>query len=417
MDEHEPKERRRRSAEEWGEFKLQLLLAGILLVGAVSFVVALVVVVIGGDDDDDAADRIEEVWPSTTMPVRQTLRHGAVTAWTGTDVLVWAGGPEGEGTGRADGIVFDVEWGDRRSQIPPAPMPPLDEAIGVWDGEELVVVGGRIAASSQRTPRSRVRPQTLECATVADPVRRRPRPRRRGDRRHGPCAVTTGPSLLALDADGTWEERTAPDADHFVHDDQVVAGSGLLVVWRTVDDGAAPGERYDPDTDRWTALPPVPVAQRSVQGSATIIDGWLVVWGSSADDPTATAGARLQLTADESAWRPVRPVPDEMLPPIEPNADTPGSQSVEGQPEEGSAPLVGVENLAWFAAVTGDESTGPDGTVSSRLLAYAPASDTWVDAGGGSMPGRSPDFEVIRVSDGIAFLVPDTFSPVFWRWN
>lgn len=414
---HEPRARRRRTAEKWSELKLQLLLAGILLMGAVSFVVALVVV-IGGDDDRDSADPIEEVWPSTTMPVRQTLRHGAVTAWTGTDVLVWAGGPEGEGTGRADGIVFDVEWGDRRRQIPPAPMPPLDEAIGVWDGEELVVVGGRIAASSQRTRHAAAfDPVTLEWRELS------PIPSDVGHVLDVAAidgtvyAVTTGPSLLALDADGTWEERTAPDADHLTHDDQVVAGSGLLVVWRTDDDGAAPGERYDPDTDRWTALPPVPVAQRSVRGSATITDGWLVVWGSSADDPTATTGARLQLTADESAWRPVRPVPDEMLPPIEPNADTPGSQSVEGQPEEGSAPLVGVENLAWFAAVTGDESTGPDGTVSSRLLAYAPASDTWADAGGGSMPGRSPDFEVIRVSDGIAFLVPDTFSPVFWRWN
>lgn len=346
--------------------------------------------------------------PSTTLPATSTLRTGAVTAWTGTEYLVWGGQAGGEGTGRADGFALapDVEMTTR--PIPVAPLPPLDRALGAWNGRELVVAGGSVAGGGLHRGAAAYDPSArswrrladvpaavgavVDVAAVGDDV----------------YAVTDGPALLELGPAGDrWLERAAPRRVSGLASpvDQLVAGDDLLVLWHTGDGGDAPGERYDPATDAWEPLDPVPADQRMDQASAAVVDGWLVAWGSSSVDGSRTAGARLRLDDPTAGWRPVADPP---LPPIEWYEGTPGSQSVEGHPDG---------DAVWFTAVTGNESYREDlDTVAGLMVRYAPARDEWVD-GIIPIPGYAPLFEMAPVADGIIVLLPDSARPISYRWN
>jgi hypothetical protein len=346
--------------------------------------------------------------PSTTLPATSSTRTNAVTAWTGTEYLVWGGEAGGDGSGRADGFAIAPDEELTTRPIPVAPLPPLDRALGAWNGRELVVAGGQVAGGGPHRgaaaydPSARswrrladVPPEAgavVDVAAVGDDV----------------YAVTDGPALLELGPAGDrWLERSAPGrvGASGTPLDQLVAGDDALVLWHTGDGGDAPGERYDPSTDRWEPLDPVPAAQRMDRATAVVVDGWLVAWGSSSVDGSRTAGVRLRLDDDGARWRPVADAP---LPAIEWYEGTPGSQAAERHPDG---------DVVWFTAVTGDESYQQDlGGVAGLMLGYTPERDEWVD-GILLIPGYAPLFEMAPVSDGVIVLLADSARPVGYRWN
>lgn len=340
---------------------------------------------------------------STTLPAIGTTRGNAVTAWTGREYLVWGGQAGSDGYGRADGWAYDPATGADHP-IPVAPMPPLDVAFGAWNGRELVVVGGLVPGTWERTGR----------AAAYDPSANRWR--RLPDIPAGAgivvgvaavgddlYVVTDGPRLFELSPAGDqWLGRSAPqrvDGPTWPVD-QIVTGADVLVLWHTGDPGDSPGERYDPASDTWTALPPVPAADRMDYGSAAVAGRWIVAWGSSATDDTRTAGARLHLEDPAAGWQPIANAP---LGPIDWGDGTPGSQTLSVDPST---------DLLWVVPVTGSESYDADRDATfTGILTYDPANDRWATVPGVKVAGYAPNLTIGRTSTAMVVLLPDVEEP------
>jgi hypothetical protein len=76
------------------------------------------------------------------FPAMEPGRIGAVTAWTGSRLLVW-GGDVGR-TALAPlrgGLSFDPA-GDGWTPLPRSPLEARTDAVAAWTGRELVVWGG-----------------------------------------------------------------------------------------------------------------------------------------------------------------------------------------------------------------------------------------------------------------------------------
>lgn len=186
--------------------------------------------------------------------------HGSqrpIGAWTGRELIVLAGGDN-----PATGKPWPAQLGSAAAYDPAtdtwrriAPLPePRTGALAVWDGRELLVVGGRGAlhgfAYDPRANRWRPLPRMELGRTAA-------------------AAVWTGRRLLV------WGGQTA-------------YGTPSL---------PAHGLAYDPQADRWSPLPPAPVQGRS-DPAAVWTGRELVVWGGGASYPPF---------ADGAAFRPARP--------------------------------------------------------------------------------------------------------------
>jgi hypothetical protein len=65
------------------------------------------------------------------------LRHrdGAVEVWTGTELVVWGGDPNGD-----SGAAYDPA-ADRWREIAPSPIPALCQAAASWSGREVLMAG------------------------------------------------------------------------------------------------------------------------------------------------------------------------------------------------------------------------------------------------------------------------------------
>jgi len=80
----------------------------------------------------------------TELPSPPDVRSGAVTAWTGSHLIVWGGyvyTGYGNETPLNGGFILDPVSGDRES-IAPSPLDPRAFPAWAWTGEELVVWGG-----------------------------------------------------------------------------------------------------------------------------------------------------------------------------------------------------------------------------------------------------------------------------------
>ena len=79
-------------------------------------------------------------------------REGAVYVWTGTEVIVWGGGPQGEPV-NTEGAAYDLAT-DTWRRIAEAPVG-LNLASGIWTGREMLVFGSLLDGrnySATRTP-------------------------------------------------------------------------------------------------------------------------------------------------------------------------------------------------------------------------------------------------------------------------
>ena len=151
---------------------------------------------------DGGAGRTSVVTPTstptpTTLPATRSSRTFPVIAWTGDAYLAWSGeAGDGDGSGRADGWLFDPSTG-ATVDIPVAPIASSLGGRGVWTGEELVVCCGRgMGSGAPCTRRVTPRPTTRRRPPgVAWPIAWRAPTRGFG------AAVWTGEEMIVIFGD------------------------------------------------------------------------------------------------------------------------------------------------------------------------------------------------------------------------
>jgi hypothetical protein len=336
--------------------------------------------------------------PMTTAPATRTLRTFPVTAFTGTEYLVWAGeAGANDVSQRADGFAVDVGTGAVRA-IPVAPIDPRSGATGVWTGTELIVCCG--------TGQPDGYPADTRSAAAWNPATGRWRELARPPAsvaRSFPASVwtgevmvvmATGPAVATYDpATDRWTEvATPPEVAELPEaawtGDEVILwnptyGSGILPPDGAVADR---GWRWSPGRDAWEPLPELPAGARTQLGSMAWTGDEVVVWGASTAVDGLGVGARWRPGDDR--WRPVAASPQG---PVETHVGTSGSQAL--APDHRGRVIVRAldDNDADWA--------GP-------LFAYDPGSDTWTPTDL-ALDGHHPTFGVAAG----AVVVPDEAAP------
>jgi hypothetical protein len=228
-------------------------------------------------------------------------------AWTGRQLVVW-GGQAGDGTRQASaaGAAYEPA-ADRWEVLPPAPVAGRLGTSAVWTGREVLLWGGQAG------------PQTIFADGAAyDPTSRRWRtlPAAPIGGRSEHQAVWTGREMIVWGG----YTRCCP-TDSVIHD------------------GAAAA--YDPATDRWRRIAPVPPPWSGDDGTAvTVADG---------DRPMIWRRGRLA-AYDPAADRWLE-IPG-ALPPPEPTPGEPTAPSTTGDPFAVGV-AAGGDVLTWTGGPTG----------------------------------------------------------------
>lgn len=214
-----------------------------------------------------------------------------IVVWTGKEMLGWGGGCCGDALSR--GEAFDPTT-ERWRPLAESPLAPEQQPLGAWTGRELVLfVSGISAVDGKPVPEGLARAAAYDPAT--DSWRRiEPLP----ERRAGATAVWDGKEILVVGGrtfDGSpagvgfaynpatngWRRFPAMQtgrmqaAAAWTGNRLLVWGGELgreaLVVSRT-------GSAFDPAANRWSPLPEAPIAGRLDPVSAwTGVE--LIVWG------------------------------------------------------------------------------------------------------------------------------------------
>jgi N-acetylneuraminic acid mutarotase len=192
-----------------------------------------------------------------------------IGAWTGRKLLVFVGRTNPDGKPWPARLARAAAYNPRSDswrRIAPLPEDRLD-ANAVWDGHELLVVGGRGGTFGK--------PPAMRTTGFAyNPVTNRwRRLRAMPSGRVGAAAVWTGRRLLVVGG-------------------QTGAGDPADFARRSL--------AYDPARDRWTTLPPMPLPGR-VGPAAVWAGGQLLVWGGGTMRPP------YRDYADGAAFRPTAP--------------------------------------------------------------------------------------------------------------
>ncbi len=214
----------------------------------------------------------------------------AVAVWTGRQMIGWGGGCCGDSV--AAGLAYTPAT-DSWDTLPPSPLVGRQVATGAWTGRELVIAGGNNADGKLFGDAAAYNPSTRSWRRLP------PMPEPRTDA----TAVWDGSEVLVvgggdqqrLYAEGvaynpstnTWRRLSAmeyPRAGHVA----LWTGSRLLVWGGATRRGSLAtrpphGETYDPVTNRWSPLPKSPLRGRA--GATAVWTGSaMIVWGGSPVD-------------------------------------------------------------------------------------------------------------------------------------
>ena len=268
------------------------------LAAAVVLVVAGVVVV---TTRRDSKQRVVDAGPpppaaalvsgwDTSAPSPLSARPFASVVWTGREAIVWggAGNPEaGDGGDYAsrDGAAFDPVTG-RWRRIADAPIAPRYHHVAVWTGREMIVFGGVV------TPVGRTRqPDGAAYDPATDTWRLLP-----------VSSVVPAPSRTTL----------------FTAQAGVWTGRELIMWGRMTDDGySGDGAAYDPATDTWRRVPPLP-GNRNAKADLFATPGGVIASGRMEgpvqrfEGPQSTEPLKATVEADlfdpdAATWKPLPP--------------------------------------------------------------------------------------------------------------
>jgi len=269
------------------------------------------------------------VWPSKAFDPRTNLWRrlppsptdaGGLVVWTGHELIGWGGGCCGDAF--SDGAAYRPATNTWR-KLARSPLAGSQRPVGAWTGHELVIFVGGL------DPNGKPWPARLARAAAYNPTTNRwrrisPLPEPRG----GSTAVWDGHELLVVGgAGGALPGRPAPLArigfaynpatNHWRRLSPMPSGrAGAAVVWTGKrilvwggslnGDGKPPvfpahGLAYDPKTNRWSTLPQAPLQGR-LDPAAVWTGQQLILWGG--DKPATPLGTGTKFLADGAAFRP-----------------------------------------------------------------------------------------------------------------
>lgn len=333
--------------EGWsGSRAVVVIVAAVVVLAAIGVATALV---LGGDDDAAAGTRsgpLGAAATSTTFgrtpqtgPERWSAmakapvaaRSNALTAWTGTELLVWGGpGPQG--------AAYDPT-ANRWRTISPGPLTPRSRFTLTWDGHQAVLVGGvdrrSIAADLGPDGATGGLARTVAYDPVTDRWRSLPS---LGTGRSGHSAVWTQQGIMVvggsrnrqgdaatttelLTPSGRWKEIAASpllQVDGAAYTWSSVVAFGALAKHAPTADDPYPVGRpafalYDPKADRWRTVDPSPSRpsadpERLVSPTVTWTGREVVVLGAPIANGIGAGGKTLQGIALEPTGRVLRSI-------------------------------------------------------------------------------------------------------------
>jgi N-acetylneuraminic acid mutarotase len=231
-----------------------------------------------------------------TLPPSPIGRVGGIVVWTGHQLIGWGGGCCGDAF--SDGAAYDPAT-NRWQKLPPSPLAGSQNPLGAWTGRELVIFVGAF------NPDGKPLPRRLARAAAYNPATRRwreiaPIPSPRGGARavwDGREVLVVGGALTPLaygPATNRWRSLPRMDAARTGFA-AVWTGTRLLLWGGTAGSPAAPsipahGLAYDAKANRWTPLPPAPILGRS-DPTGVWTGRSLLVWGGGTAVPAFADGA------------------------------------------------------------------------------------------------------------------------------
>ncbi|MBV9041836.1 MAG: sigma-70 family RNA polymerase sigma factor [Acidimicrobiia bacterium] len=285
------------------------------------------------------------VWTVTTLTVVVALVAASAALWAtgrGTHVRHVVAGPSPTpGSATAEQLAR-FHWSD----LPPAPIPPRDDASIVWTGHELLVWGGEVNGP-KATPKSD--------GAAFDPASNRWRPIA------APTAVAQRGQALTL-----W------------------TGQEMLVIGGLTSDGVAPSNdgAYDPTTDHWRTLPPRPLGMTGALTGA---------WDGHEALVLSLSGTTTAYDPSADTWRSMPPLPE------------PGEQEVVIEPSV----WAGEQFLVWAEwqhnVANGNVVTGYSGI---DLWSLDPTSGTWKKLGDRATDPSFPGGPQLAIWTGTEVVLP-----------
>jgi len=223
-------------------------------------------------------DPVTNTWRTIARP--EGTMSGAVTGWTGRQLLAWGGTCCADTT--RDGLAYNPATGTWRT-LPAAPLEPRAGASGAWTGKELVVAGGWNYQKSFR--------DAAAYNPSAGTWRRLPQ---MPGTFTGWPALWDGREVLFLSgssarglaynpARNTW--RLLPAMPLPRSEFAAVWTGHRVLVWggltgRPALVPPAHGEAYNPAANQWAALPASPLRGRALP-TAVWTGRQMIVWGGN----------------------------------------------------------------------------------------------------------------------------------------
>lgn len=188
----------------------------------------------------------------STLPVAPIQgRVEAVSAWTGSQLLIW-GGDSGtdQNASYNDGAAYDPQtrtW----SMLPASPLSPRSNPISVWTGSSLFIWGGYSNSTN---------------AEVDD-------------------------GALYTPASHSWRSLPKPPITAYHQAQAAVVGDAVILLSAADDSAVVNAQSYDLDTGRWTRLPDLtlPAGQGAEAISAISTGTTVYLWASWAHTTVVTA--------------------------------------------------------------------------------------------------------------------------------
>ncbi len=227
-------------------------------------------------------------WRQLPHPPSKIHDGAGLVVWSGRELIGWGGGCCGDAF--SDGAAYNPATNRWRS-LRTSPLAGSQHPVGAWTGRELLVIVGNLDPDGKPWPARLARAAAYKPTT--DTWRRiAPPPENRTDA----TAVWDGRDLLVVGGRGSslaynpgsnrWR-RLSPMPSPRYGATAVWTGKRLLLVGgRTAPEGtlARRALSYDPALNRWTALPAAPLRGR--QSPAAVWTGrQLLVWGGGTGKP------------------------------------------------------------------------------------------------------------------------------------
>lgn len=239
-----------------------------------------------------AYEPARDVWRRLPRGPVQGAPSGLIV-WTGREMITWGGGCCGDVTN--DGAAYDPATGTWR-KLPRAPVGGQQRPIGAWTGRELIVLAGR-DPDNQRTSGAAYTPATNTWRRIAPPPQERLGASAVWDGREllvvggiGPAAESGIRKLVSVPyaynpATDRWRTLRSMDGGAYGRGAAAALWTGKrLLLWGGETEArgryvlAPHGLAYDPRADRWSQLPGAPLLGR-MNPLAAWTGTSLLVWG------------------------------------------------------------------------------------------------------------------------------------------